>query len=74
MKKKGEILTRTSRYSFIRFNDKIKLHELIGCEHITKSEIGADRVEYIDKQVVIHTGSYRSCLEIDKSMFPEKYF
>ena len=56
MKRNGEILERSSTYSFIRFNDKIKLHELVGCECITKSEIGAGWVKYIDKQVVIHTG------------------
>jgi len=74
MKRNGEILERSSTYSFIRFNDKVKLHELVGCENIIKSEIGTGRAEYIDKQVVIHTGCKESCLELDKKMFPEKYF
>ena len=66
--------TKESISSFIRFNEKINLYELVGCQYITDTEIGAGRVEYIERQVVIKCGPKELCIELDKKMFPEKYF
>lgn len=74
MRLRPEIKRTGSTGSFIRFNNDINLYELVGTEHVTQTEVGAGRVEYIEKQVVIKTGPKEACIELDKQMFPEKYF
>ena len=69
-----KIKERVYRGGFIRFNNEIGIYELIGCELITRSKIGSDRVEYIEKQVRIHAGSKQSCIGLEKTMFPENHF
>jgi len=71
---KKETKITDSYSSFIHYNDDIKLYHLVGCQLTTIQEKGSGIVTYKNKRVIICTGSKEKCIELDKRMFPEKYF